>query len=80
VKLTAAAVACALIVGPNLRGQSQPPIFRADTRLVEVNALVVDRDGHPLEGLTRDDFTVLEDGKPQAIELFAMTGAAAACS
>ena len=39
-----------------------------------MNALVVDRDGRPIEGLTRDDFTVLEDGKPQAIELFAVDG------
>ena len=31
---------------------------------------MTDRDGQPLRDLTRDDFTVLEDGKPQTIDLF----------
>jgi VWFA-related protein len=31
---------------------------------------VQDRSGRPIEGLTRADFTVLEDGKEQTIELF----------
>lgn len=71
-------LASGLVLGAGLRGQTQPPTFRADTRLVEVNALVADRDGRPLDGLTRDDFIVLEDGKPQSIELFAIAGSAAA--
>ena len=62
-----------------MSAQSQTT-FRADTRLVEVNALVTDKDGRPLAGLTRDDFTVLEDGKPQAIELFAVDGRWAAAA
>ena len=57
--------------------QNQGTTFRADTRLVEVNALVVDKDGRPIEGLTRDDFTVFEDGKAQPIELFAVAGSPA---
>jgi VWFA-related protein len=43
--------------------QNQGTMLRADTRLVEVNALVLDKDGRPLDGLTRGDFTVYEDGK-----------------
>src|SRR5258707_11591554 len=74
-KWTAAAAACALVVGANLGAQSQGT-FRADTRLVEVNALVVDKDGRPLEGLTSADFTILEDGKPQQIDVFAVEGSA----
>jgi VWFA-related protein len=74
VKWTAAAVACALIAGASLRAQNQGTVFRADTRLVEVNALVIDKDGHPLEGLTSADFTVLEDGQPQQIDVFAVEG------
>jgi len=65
-------------VAASAQNTGQPPAFRADTRLVEVNALVVDKDGRPLEGLTRDDFTVLDDGKPQAIELFDVAGGLAA--
>jgi VWFA-related protein len=71
VKWTVAAIACALIVGANLGAQqTQGPVFRADTRLVEVNVVVQDRSGRPIEGLSRADFTLLEDGKPQQIELF----------
>ena len=66
------------VVSTSAQAPSQGTTFRADTRLVEVNALVLDKDGRPIEGLTRDDFTVFEDGKPQAIELFAVDGGPAA--
>jgi len=49
--------------------QSQPA-FRADTRLVEVNVVVRDRSGRPIEGLTRSDFTLFEDGQAQTIDIF----------
>jgi Ca-activated chloride channel family protein len=38
--------------------------------LVELYASVLDRDGHPVTGLTAQDFTVLEDGKKQDILRF----------
>jgi Ca-activated chloride channel family protein len=38
---------------------------------VEVYAAVVDHDGRPVTGLQRDDFTVLEDGRPQTLSAFA---------
>jgi hypothetical protein len=47
------------------------PTIRVTTRLVEINAIVRDHKG-PVEGLTKDDFTVLDNGKPQKIALFAM--------
>ena len=40
------------------------------TRLVVVDAVVTDRTGNPVHGLKASDFTVLEDGKPQAIHGF----------
>jgi VWFA-related protein len=50
-------------------GQQQRPVFRE-----AVNAIVVDvfpqREGRIVEGLTRDDFAVYEDGRLQAIETF----------
>ncbi|MGE3275181.1 MAG: VWA domain-containing protein [Vicinamibacterales bacterium] len=46
----------------------QQPIFTADTTLVELDVTVTDRDGHPVRGLTRDDFVVREDGVPQALD------------
>lgn len=49
----------------------QPPQFRAGVNLVEVYAAVIGSDGRPVSGLTRDDFTVLEDGRPQSVTTFA---------
>ena len=43
--------------------------FHAGTRLVEVEVVVRGRSG-PVTGLTKDDFTVLDEGKPQRIDVF----------
>jgi VWFA-related protein len=39
--------------------------------LVRVNVVVRDHAGNPVAGLTRDDFILLDDGRPQAIQEFA---------
>jgi VWFA-related protein len=44
--------------------------FRSGIDLVTVDAVVVDKDGRPMQGLARDDFTVLEDGKAQQVTDF----------
>ena len=44
--------------------------FRSGIDLVTVDVVVLDRDGQPVPGLTRAEFTVLEDGRPQAITDF----------
>ena len=44
--------------------------FRGGVDLVTVDVVVVDRQGTPVQGLTRADFTVLEDGRPQRIREF----------
>jgi Ca-activated chloride channel family protein len=45
--------------------------FRATADLVVLNVRVTDRDGRHVPGLTRDAFTVFEDGRPQPVSLFA---------
>jgi VWFA-related protein len=40
-----------------------------EVRVVNVDVIVT-KDGHPVTGLTKDDFQILEDGKPQAITNF----------
>lgn len=50
-------------------GQEQPT-FRTNTRLVVLNVFAKDRSGKDLLDLRREDFTVLEDGKPQRISIF----------
>jgi len=43
---------------------------RIDVRMVELYTTVLDRRGRPVEGLGREDFTVVEDGVPQTIRRF----------
>lgn len=45
--------------------------FSSGVNLVEVYAAVTDQAGNPVTGLSRQDFTVLEDGQPQAVSAFA---------
>src|SRR5262245_44086548 len=48
----------------------QRPVFRGGTHFVRVDAYPTGKDGKIVEGLTAEDFEILEDGKPQAIESF----------
>lgn len=45
--------------------------FSSGVNLVEVYAAVLDQSGNPVTGLSRNDFTVLEDGRAQALSAFA---------
>ena len=47
-----------------------PPVFAADLDVVNVTVTVRDPAGHLVGGLRAEDFVVLEDGRPQAIQLF----------
>ena len=53
------------------------PTFPAAVALVTVDAVVLDEKGQPVAGLTRDDFVVTEDGRPQEIVGFEAFGAEA---
>ncbi len=46
------------------------PTFKLEVNYVEVDAVVTDAQGHFVRDLTRNDFTVFEDGKPQPISTF----------
>jgi VWFA-related protein len=48
----------------------KPAVFRAGIDLMQLDVTVLDKDGRPVRGLTKEDFTLLEDGKPQTIEGF----------
>jgi VWFA-related protein len=45
----------------------QVPTFRSSVRLLQIDAVVRDDDGKFVPHLTKDDFELLEDGKPQEI-------------
>jgi VWFA-related protein len=70
-----AALMTAMLGGALAAAQQQPstPTFRAETRLIEVDVIVTDRDGQVVRNLTKDDFQILEDGQPQAITSFSFT-------
>jgi VWFA-related protein len=65
-------VAAALVVcgsSPSAQ-QPAPPVFRSGTELVLVNVVVRDKNGAVVRNLTRDDFVVTEDDRPQTITSF----------
>jgi len=47
--------------------QPGPVRESAEVALVEVPVRVTDRDGRPLTGLSQQDFTLLDDGRPQQV-------------
>jgi VWFA-related protein len=53
-----------------LRGQ-QTPTFSSDVKVVNVLATVRDKHGQIVNNLTKDDFKLEEDGRPQTIRYFA---------
>jgi VWFA-related protein len=50
------------------------PVFKTNVRRVVVDVVVTDSRGKPVSGLTRQDFSVAEDNKPQQILSFDTTG------
>lgn len=52
------------------QAQQQQPDLRIDTKLVDMYVNVTDANGAIVGGLKKDDFRVLEDGRPQTISVF----------
>jgi VWFA-related protein len=50
--------------------RQEPGVVQVTTHLVQVNVIVKDSHGQLVPGLTRDDFTLTDDGKPQKISAF----------
>jgi VWFA-related protein len=60
--------------GAQLKASPDAPIFHSETQLVLMDVSVTDSHGAPVKGLQAGDFTVLENGKPQAIRVFETHG------
>jgi len=59
-------------VGALVAGAQDPPfVVRVDVSLMTLDVVVTDSAGRPVTTLTKDDFTIYEDGKPQEIRHFA---------
>ena len=68
-------LACVLVIamlctGVTSQQTSSEYTFRSKTELVLVNVTVRDRNGNPVRDLKREDFTLLEDNKPQQVVSF----------
>jgi len=57
--------------------QQPPPVFRAAVDSVELEVVVTDGNGRPVTDLTRGDFDVLDQGRPQSVTSFAFINLAA---
>jgi VWFA-related protein len=72
-----AAVLAALATSTPARPQaSDAKVFPSGIEQVTVDVVVVDRKGEPVTGLTKDDFAILDEGRPQSIVTFDQVGAA----
>jgi VWFA-related protein len=70
----ALALACAVALAAvwSLDAQTQQPTFKASVTHVSTDVIVRDSSGRFLADLTKDNFTVVEDGVPQKIDSFAL--------
>ena len=73
--LCAAILVCVLTVQQAMaqgqQGSSGVPTIRVNSRLVFLDVTVLDKKGHlVVKGLTKDDFTITEDKKPQRVFSF----------
>ena len=60
-------------VAPQAPKTPQPPVtFKVEVNYVEIDASVTDAQGTFVRNLGRDDFQVVEDGKPQTLTAFSM--------
>src|SRR5580704_9892119 len=64
-------IASVALIWGALLAQDQPsPTFKTNTNLVIVNVAIKDKSGKAIEDLKKEQFTLLEDGKPQQIAVF----------
>lgn len=57
---------------PPANPQMPPITFRAEVNYVEVDAVVTDTQGRFIRDLRKEDFAILEDGKPQQATAFSL--------
>ena len=52
-----------------------PAIIRSTTRLVQLNVIVHNKKGDPVQGLKKEDFTILDQGQEQQVATFSANAA-----
>jgi len=64
------AVACAWLAVPSAQQPAPQSTFRASSELVRVFATVLDKDGRLVTNLTKEQFEIRDEGKPQPLVVF----------
>ena len=77
---TLTSLLAALSFVPGTYGQEPTTVIKVQVRLVEVYASIHDKKGHFVDGLSRENFEVFEDGKPQPIAAFDSTSQSLSCA
>jgi VWFA-related protein len=62
---------CLAVIAPLAFAFQDGGSFRSNTRLVSINVVVRDKHG-PVANLSKDDFAITDNGKPQVVKVFAM--------
>jgi VWFA-related protein len=57
---------------PPRPGEQPPVTFKVEVNYVEIDAVVTDQQGNFVRNLTKDDFQVFEQGKPQQVSVFSL--------
>lgn len=77
VRTSTALIFAVILSATGISGQDIPPSpnIRVQTRLVQIDVIVRDRNG-PVENLSKDDFAVLDGRKPRQISIFSVHSSA----
>jgi VWFA-related protein len=59
-----------LLVASTVYAQSQPDVIRSTTRLVQMSVVAVDKSGHPVLDLKKEDFRLLDENKQRDLRVF----------
>jgi len=57
---------------PRGPGDQPPMTFKVEVNYVEIDAVVTDQQGNFVRNLTKEDFQVFEQGKPQSVSVFSL--------
>ncbi|HEV1993339.1 MAG TPA: VWA domain-containing protein [Candidatus Acidoferrum sp.] len=65
----------AQVQAPQPASAQAPAVIRSTTRLVQLNVIVHNKKGDPVQGLKKEDFTVLDQGQEQPVATFSANAA-----
>ena len=66
--------------GSRLQSAEPSLTIRTTTQLVEVPVIVRDRRGNPVSGLSKEDFQIYDNAKPQDVKFFGREAASSSCN